>query len=106
MIKTLKGIELVSTSTTGLEKPIGTVKEGTVVTIEFFQKNRLSSGEYLLSVGVSEKTENGIKPLDRVIDTKIFKVVGINKSYGLIDFDTEAKINKEITSIDVRRYTS
>jgi len=98
LIKTLKGIDLVGASTVEIGKPIGPVKEGTIVTMEFIQKNRLTPGDYVMSVGVSEKTANGIRALDRRIDTKVFKVIGNSRSYGLVDFATEVRINKEICS--------
>ena len=91
-IKTLSGIEVGGTSTYHSEKPIDTVLAGTMITVEFTQKNILHPGEYTLSVGVSENTENGIRPLDRRFDVVPFRVTGKTKSYGIVDMGTEIKI--------------
>lgn len=99
LIKTLEGIDIVGASTIEVDKPIGHIKEGTIVTMEFTQKNRLVSGVYTMSVGVSEKTASGIRALDRRMDSKVFKVVGINRSYGFVDFDTEVRIKKEMNCL-------
>lgn len=101
IIKTLTGIEIGVTSTYHMEKPIGPVCAGTIVTIEFTQRNILNPGKYTMSVGVSEKMGGGFRPLDRRVDLVTFEVLGKVKSYGIVDMDTEMRIVEKRTNSEI-----
>lgn len=69
------------------------VKKGGRVQVSFSMEQILCPGDYLLSVGVVEKREGELVPLDRRYDSIYLHVASDKSSYGLVDMGIRVKIS-------------
>ncbi|NJK60180.1 MAG: ABC transporter ATP-binding protein [Oscillatoriales cyanobacterium SM2_1_8] len=84
-IKTLNGIAVVGQSTYESPKPLPPIAADTALTVEFDWPCYLAPGNYTVTAGVSEATEDGrILPLDRRRDVLPLTVMGPLGAYGLL----------------------
>ena len=72
---------------------------GEVVRAVFELDQRLTQGDYLLSVGVAYEESGEVVPLDRRFDALHLKVMGTRpRIYGLVDLRTQVRLeNDDIT---------
>jgi ABC-type polysaccharide/polyol phosphate transport system ATPase subunit len=92
IVKTLKGLDVCGTSTFVADRPIGRVKAGTTVEVDFQHKMRLNAGSYFISPGVVEFAAGNRIVHDRILDMIAFKVVGKGTSFGLVDMDASIRL--------------
>jgi ABC-type polysaccharide/polyol phosphate transport system ATPase subunit len=93
-ILSLTGVELCGTSTEVANCPIGSVKAGTTVIVDFEQMVNLTPRSYSVNVSVAEFLPRQRVFLDRYLDMLTFKVIGIVKSYGFFDANVDIRITK------------
>jgi lipopolysaccharide transport system ATP-binding protein len=88
LIKTMSGFELGGATSHTIYKPIESVKQGSVVDVEFNFKCLLQPGVYFLNTGVVGSLDGSEQYLDRQIDIVMFRVESenITCSTGIIDF--------------------
>jgi len=91
-IITLSGIEICGTSTLIDNYLVPSVNANSIIRTKFTQVINLNPGSYSLNVSVASILEDKRIFLDRRLDVIIFKVVGISKSYGFIDLNSEISI--------------
>jgi teichoic acid transport system ATP-binding protein len=91
-IKTLSGVDITGTNTFLSEAPIGQVRSGLTVEINFKQKMSLNPGSYSLTSGVVENTDKEMIYHDRRMDVKILKVIGKKNSTGFYGMDSKVEI--------------
>jgi ABC-type polysaccharide/polyol phosphate transport system ATPase subunit len=91
-IITLSGIEICGTSTIVTDYPVPAIKANSKILTKFIQYINLNPGAYSVNVSVASILADKRIFLDRRLDMIIFKVIGISKSYGFIDLNSEISI--------------
>ncbi|MBG6290913.1 ABC transporter ATP-binding protein [Pseudomonas nitroreducens] len=74
-------------------------EEGTVVTAKLQFKNRLTSGNYFISLGIASRQNEEIVPHDRRYDSIHLVVAPTNNIYGLVDLGLTMEIDKEAADV-------
>lgn len=95
IVKTKDGIELYGNNTLYANIEVPPIKKGTQIFVEYRIRFNLQSGDYFVSAGVSEITSEGILPLDRRYDLAHITVLQSDKSYGIVNLDTNIKVYVE-----------
>jgi len=88
-IKTADGVTISGNNSKDwdMAKKFITRKTGDTTVVHFYFVPKLTSGEYLLSVGVAEEAEGEVIPLDRRYDSIHLAFVNQGLSSGLVDFE-------------------
>ena len=86
-VKTLTGIEIFGTNTWYANCPIRKAQKGQKILTEFSLLTKLNSGSYTVSIGVAELTSTFVRALDRRLDIAVFRVIGKEKTIGIVDVD-------------------
>jgi lipopolysaccharide transport system ATP-binding protein len=76
----------------GAQSRYRAVSAGEVVVCCFRFRPKLDSGDYLLSIGVSEDHSGDLNPLDRRYDSILIKVERRGPYFGLVDIGAECQI--------------
>lgn len=94
-IKTKSGLEIYGTNTMYEQFQFESVKKGEIKEVEFSIKNlNLGIGDYFISLGVVEMLDSNISPIDRRYDVINFKMIPSDKSFGLINLNSNIKVKK------------
>ena len=88
-IKTADGVTITGNNSKDwdMSKKFIPQKMGDISVVHFYFVPRLTSGEYLLSVGVAEEAEGEIVPMDRRYDSIHLAFANHSLSSGLVDFE-------------------
>jgi lipopolysaccharide transport system ATP-binding protein len=62
--------------------------------VSFIFKPRLTSGEYMISLGVAQDVLGELIPLDRRYDSILIHVINRKPYFGLVDLDTKCLVNQ------------
>jgi hypothetical protein len=92
MVKTKDGIELYGNNTLYMGMNIKPLLKGDELVVEYMIHFYLQAGDYFLSAGVAEMTAESILPLDRRYDFVFISVLPTDKSFGLVNLNTDIKI--------------
>ena len=86
-VKTPDGIEVAGSNSRDavLGEQFVPRRSGEVAYARFEFRCHLNGGNYLLSVGLAEETDEGVVPLDRRFDSIILQVVNARRSFGLVE---------------------
>lgn len=95
LVRTKDGVELYGNNTLYSDIDIGRQEKRKIVWVEYEIHMNLQPGDYFLSAGVAEMTSDGILPLDRRYDLAHISVLPADKSFGIVNLDTDIKIYHE-----------
>ncbi|KXG76285.1 ABC transporter ATP-binding protein [Thermotalea metallivorans] len=100
-IKTKSGLEVYGNNTYYLQKPFESVKKGDVKEVTFtINCLNLGVGDYFISLGVVELRGSTIIPIDRRYDLIKFKILPIDKSFGLTNLGMTIDV-KQVRGEDI-----
>ena len=87
LIKSIEGDFLYGTNSNQIEgrNEIIRVKKNEIRKFSFTFKPYLNSGNFLISVGISEKLSSELEPLDRRYDSILLKIRCSNELWGIVD---------------------
>jgi lipopolysaccharide transport system ATP-binding protein len=95
-VRSTQGAFLAGANTTALDKKLKQVKAGETYTAEFAFECRLLQGVYYVEIGCSSANDGERKPLARVTDASMFKVItepDLNMG-GLVDLGLKPTIKR------------
>lgn len=88
-LKNIHGVEIYGTNSWFAETPVQPRKAGTTALFHYHVRMSLTQGEYFLSVGVAEKTEDGFDAdaIDRRYELIHLTLEQKGRSFGLVDLE-------------------
>ena len=86
-VKTPDGVTVYGTNSRDLNQsnPYNSQKAGDIITVSFSLSPRLTSGHYLLSLGIVEEGPEDVLPLDRRYDVFEIYITNEHRVYGIAD---------------------
>ena len=95
LVRTKDGVELYGNNTLYNDMDIGRQEKNQIVLAEFTIHMNLQPGDYFFSAGVAEMISDGILPLDRRYDLAHISVLPADRSFGIVNLNTDIKVYHE-----------